>query len=67
MGKQPEHELENFMFQRDSKDPAFKTGDGPVNVSVSRMNSIVFDDNYNHVGDGPNEKADLKLGKQLTA
>ena len=44
-GKQPENNIENFMFNRDFTNPAFnKTGEGPINVSVSRVNSIIFDD-----------------------
>ena len=36
-GKQPENGIVNFMFNRDFSNPAFnKTGEGPINVSVSR-------------------------------
>ena len=66
-GKQPEHQIENFMFQRDSNNPAYKTNDGPINVSVSRVNSIVFDDTNVHVGDGPGDSSDLQIGKSFTA
>lgn len=55
------------MFQRDSNNPAYKTNDGPINVSVSRVNSIVFDDTNVHVGDGPGDSSDLQIGKSFTA
>ena len=57
------------MFQRDLNNLAFnKTGEGPINVSVSRVNSIVFDDTHVHVGDGPGDAFDLDIGKkQMTA
>ena len=54
--------VENFKFRRDGKDQAFKTGDGHINVSVSRTNSMSFQDTTVNEGYGPEEE--LKVGKE---
>ena len=56
------------MFKRDSKDTAFKTGEGPINVRVSQVNSIDFDGDYDKQNsqdkNGPSD-VELRLNRQM--
>lgn len=56
--------VENFKFKRDRTDSNFKTGQGPINVQVSRVNSIVFDHDYVDIPQA--QEKELKIGKQVS-
>ena len=56
--------VENFAFKRDRTDSNFKTGQGPINVQVSRVNSITFDTDY--IDQPPTAEKELVIGRQIS-